>query len=103
MGFPPESRWQGVGTFSHIARLSHPLPVPDKPIPVVFSEMVQQVLSQWYGSRAQPWMSLPEHRQKCCALSENQSPPQAGNNLETWRLAFHGWRSALLYCGTAWV
>jgi len=40
MGFPPESRWQGVGTFSHIARLSHPLPVPDKPIPVVFSEMV---------------------------------------------------------------
>jgi len=40
MGFPPEDRWEGVGVFSHIALLSHPLPVPDRPIPVVFSEMV---------------------------------------------------------------
>lgn len=38
MGFPPEDRWQGEGVFSHVARLSHPLPVPERPVPMVFGE-----------------------------------------------------------------
>jgi len=38
MGFPPENRFSGEGVFSHVARLSHPLPVPEKPVPAVFGE-----------------------------------------------------------------
>jgi len=38
LGFPPEDRYQGEGVFTNIALLSHPLPVPEKPVPLVFGE-----------------------------------------------------------------
>merc|ERR1711963_1176262 len=37
-GFPPEDKFRGVGVFTHVARLSHPLPIPERPVPVVFGE-----------------------------------------------------------------
>jgi len=40
MGFPPEDKWRGEGVFSHVVRLSHPLPMPERPVPVIFGETV---------------------------------------------------------------
>lgn len=38
LGFPAEDGFTGEGVFSHVARLSHALPVPAEAVPVVFGE-----------------------------------------------------------------
>lgn len=86
MGFPAEDRWCGEGAFSHVARLSHPLPVPDRPVPVVFGE------SAAVGERLPEecvWRPLYAKGAEIlvyCDSSTMHSAPDRTNREALWRL-----------------